>query len=223
VVLLSSATAGLAFDYAQIISANVSPTLAYLGSPTSQWTIPGADLSNGFVVPFDGFPIYSIAPSGGALGTLEWTGSNLNQELSSGGRAHGTFLAGGLLRISGRLMNGVTLLHNGLLFEGTVGAFEIREAEASLNRIELVGQPIVTPTANPAAYLNNSGLLLGPYILSFQGVQAQQNGGDLTNLVQDISTVAALQFNLVSVVPEPATALLAAGAMALVVIRRKRG
>lgn len=222
-VLLSLATVGMAFDQAQILSGNVSPTPAYLGAPTSEWSIPSADLSNGFAVPFDAAGLYSIAPSGGALGVFEWTGSDLNQELSSGNRAHGTFVAGGLLKISGRLLNGANLLHDGLLFEGVVGAFEIWESETNQNRLELIGQPLVTPTANAGAYLNANGLLAGPYILSFQGVQAEQNGGDLTNLVEDINTIAALQFSLVSVVPEPATFLLVAGAAGLLVVRRKRG
>jgi hypothetical protein len=47
-------------------------------------------------------------------------------------------------------------------------------------------------------------------------------GGDLTGLTGDINTIAALQFSLVSVVPEPATALLVATMLGFVVARRKR-
>lgn len=213
-----------ALGYVETISGNVGPTMTYLGEPTNMWTIPGAPLSDG-TVDFYGGPSWSIAPSWSSQGSVEWY-SPLDQDLSSGGRAHATFGAGGSFSVAGRLyqsnQSGSALLTDGLLFSGFVLDFEIIETIANLNRIDMVGIAVVFPTGG---WLLDQGYVAGDEMfgLSFIGVDCQQNSGDLTSFQDDIITLSAMQFVMFNLVPEPSSVLLLLGGVACLMIRRRGG
>lgn len=222
-------TVAIAGTHAQIIqiAGNVGATPTYLGNPTNEWNIPNADLNDGSAI---GVGFWSIGPSWGPNGPADfnWTGSDLNQDLSSGGVADGTFLSGGTFSIDGALHNGVfpgsALIHNGLLFTASVGSFHVQELASGDNKLHLIGTILLTPTGG---YLFDQGYLAPAYEMSFQAVSAEQllpgggGVGPLNDFQTDIITITQMQFNMAAI-PEPVTAMMVCmGALALVARRRR--
>lgn len=212
-----------AWGYAVSISGNVSPTMTYVGSPGFLWSIPGAPLTSGSVPLSDGVTTLSISPTWSTPGALNWA-SPLDDfgDLSSGGLAYGIFAWGGTFSIDGQLYasnaQGSTLLASGLLFEGVVSDFEIRESSQNSNRINLGGTAIVIPTGG---WLKDHGYTVSMYSLSMLGVDCQQNSSNLVNFQSDIVTVSALNFSL-DAIPEPASVMLAAMASLWLARSRRR-
>lgn len=197
-----------------ILSTNVAPGPLYngtAGSPSTEWLMPGASLSGSAIVGVDGLVMNP------GLGTVSWTGSDLGLDASAGNVAYGQFLSGGLLQITGQVFGSYN--YTGLLFEGIVGVFEVEETYP--NRLDILGQPLVTPTSNPAAFLNAQGLLGPAYVLSMQGVLASEDNGDVLDFNGNIASVAGAQLSLIQI-PEPATVvLLLASVVGLPLARRR--
>jgi hypothetical protein len=227
VVVCAFAAAGVQAQIVQM-AGNVGATPTYQGDPTFEWNVPSADLNDGSAI---GVGFWSIAPSWGAFGPADftWTGNALDQDLSSGGIADGTFQSGGVLSINGALHNGVfpgsPLIHNGLLFVADVGSFQVQELESGDNKLHLIGTILLIPTAG---YLYDQGYLAPAYEMSFQAVSAQQmlpppdvGVGPLNDFQTDIITITQMQYTMVAV-PEPVSALMVfIGGLALIA-RRKR-
>lgn len=202
------------------IAGNVGATPTYLGSPTYEWNIPGAALSSGSAV---GSVFWTIAPNfGNGPAVFNWTGNALDQDLSSGGLADGTFLPGGNLSFDGEVYSGATLLHDGLLFEASVGAFHVQELVNDQNKLHLNGTILLTPTAG---YFLDEGMLAPAYEMSFQAVSAEQmtptGVGPLTDFQTDIVMITQMQFTMAAI-PEPVTAMMLVLGGLIVVTRRRR-
>lgn len=212
-----SASSALAFDKAQIFSGNIAPTLLYLGDPTYEWFIPGTDPGTYTMLPFNGSPWTIMSAS------LSWTGSELDQDLSAGGVADGTFLPGGSFSISGTIP-AAGVFSSTVVFEGTVSAFRAKESLNDPNKIEFLGHPgvndgvLITPTGG---WLYDNNRLLGEYFFDAQGILVSQDGDNLVDFQSSIAATAGSQFLLVSNIPEPTTGLLLV--LGLVPLLRRRG
>lgn len=229
-----------AFGGASILSVggNVSPTPIFVDAPgpdSGEWALPDATFSAGSVNQNGTSLSWDIAPSS-PFATLNWSGSQLVDDLSTGGAAEGLFAAGGTLSISGELwdlgadseIGGVgpdadTLIHNGLLVAGTVSEFHVEEFYGTTNILRPKQDTRITfhPTGG---FLTSSSpmQLAGDYYLSFLISQAQQNGGPMTDFDHDVITVSAFQVTLTQIVPEPATAGLMFVGFSLLALRRGR-
>jgi hypothetical protein len=219
----------------QTINGSVGQSPVYLGGPAYEWNVSEAPLTDGSAVGAGTFGIMSISPTSGApglvAGDFNWSGSLLDGwdnpppagDTSAGGQAEGHFLAGGTLQLVGDLYDGPgptfpLVADDAVLFEGTIGDFLLRESNTNLNRINLVGQAIVTPTGG---YLYDQSLTAPAYELTFYAIDNQQNGGDLEDFEQSILMQDAMQFSL-RAIPEPASLMLLAGGLGLMLVRRRK-
>ncbi len=218
--------AGLpAFAQVSIISGNLSPTPTFDASPTPQWSVVNGDL-RGSVVTNSGSWVYG--PTWGtAPATFDWTGNTLDQDLSAGGLASGTFNPGGTFTIDGELYDSsiefiANLIIDGPIFEADVSGFSVEELFSDENKLQLIGTIVLTPTGG---YLFDQGLTAPAYEMSFQAVQAeqvtQQGVGPLSDFQSDIVTIAQLQFTSFAI-PEPVTGLLCLLGGLLMLVRRRR-
>ena len=136
----------------------------------------------------------------------------------------GLFQAGGVFSLTGTLWDSndeetATLLANEPLFVGTVSAFEVIESFWNPNRIDLGAS--ITPTGG---WLKDNGYLVAmDYALIMFGVECRQDGGDLVDFTGNLTTYGAGGFQF-TIIPEPSTAALLGGSMAVLAMgRRKRG
>lgn len=204
-----------------LLSGNVgaSPIFNAALGPQGEWMIPNAPLTNGSALSSD-FDFLDIAPTTGPAGLFDWNGNPLGADLSSGGRAHGVFLDGGELVLTGRLLNFGIEIFNGELLRGPISGFSVIEPIGGDNLLNTETAPVVFPQSG-ALVDNSLGFTMpGGYFMSFTIAEAQQNGGPLDDFGQDIVSIQSFQFNMVPV-PEPATVVLLAGLAACVVVRRR--
>jgi hypothetical protein len=208
-------------DPLNFLAANAQPTPIFDASAglSGEWTIPGATFFDGSAIA--GPDIFFIDPSGfTAGGTIAWTGNGLDQDLSAGGTAEATFFGGGAFSMSGTVLNaGFTPIFTGVLLTGNISSFSVREPAGFDDALDLVVDPILTPTGGALADGTISTMTV-PYFLSFTVAGANQNGGPLVDFQSDINSILSMQFELTAV-PEPGSLMLLLGGVALITCRRR--
>ncbi len=168
----------------------------------TDWVIPGVPL-NGPIV--SGFDIsWAISPDTAPdSAVLWWTGSEIQQDLSSGGTAEATFYAGGKIDIFGELydikpgsLTEGQMLYDGLLLSADVGEFRVKEfPDNILNFVDSQGQETELVFTPAAGFLSGSEfntfntVLKGDQLMSMRFGEAQQLGGSVTDFANNITLV----------------------------------
>jgi len=170
--------------------------------------------------------------------SFTWTGNPLDQDLSSGGLAHATFLAGGTLSIYGKLrriggippfvefdsydpLKGGNATNPVPVLTATLGAFELRETDVNSNTLNSINNTIeFTPTGG-FLYTNSILQLNGTYAAAIVGaVAGPMAGGPLNDFSTDLKSLNAFLINY-NIVPEATSILLLGCGMFVMGLRRR--
>jgi len=209
-------TASAQAGYVTYIALNAGSVLWY-DADAQQLNYPWASAS-GMMQDADGHTYTLMSAS------ISWTGNDLIQDLSQGGRAEGEFAAGGLVTLSGTILDPYFIpIFTGTILEAQVtDDFVMLETNndntvntAALVSLAVIGGELATGTQTGLVMLDPQ--MGGHYVES----RAQPGGGDVTDFQSDLSCTAGHQLQFFAV-PEPASGLLIllAGGW---VVRRRRG
>lgn len=216
IAILCGAAPAYAFETYELttFSGSLSETMVASGD---MWAVipdgMGSNFVNGSVTGYDQYWTPSNADISDVDCELTWMGNPLISDISSGGKADGTFGGGGTFALTGTIdytYNFMPAQFTGTLLTGTVGGFHMVESAAGSNyannvsddtELQVTGGWLSSSTAEAAGVY----MPLGHYFtlsLTTAGLS------DISSWHETIFTQSG-QFNLIySRVPEPSTALL---------------
>jgi hypothetical protein len=213
-----------------VLAGNVQPTAIFDADAgaNGQWAMPGGAPNGAFTggtVVDDIGNVFFVDPFSMLMDDLTWSGNNMIADMSgtgpyAAGQAAASFGPGGSFALTGTVYDlFMSPVFSGVLLTGTVGAFSLEEPSGGADHLQLINDPILTPTGGALADGTVTSMLV-PYYLSLTIAGAQQNGGPLVDFQSDIQAIDSMQFELTAV-PEPGSILLVLGGIALLSSRRR--